>query len=107
VTAAAAVAALFGPTMGLDIGQKFEAKLAARAKKLFGVEGPLERPANEGDVVPRAQATADQRQLLAESLSAEFVARNVSYLGDMISFWPTDVDYTHLMVCSRECGAGL
>ena len=50
----------------------------------------------------REQESAQQRQDLAKGLKAEFVARNVAVSGDMISFWPNDLNYTHLMVCIEQ-----
>jgi hypothetical protein len=89
-----------------DFGAMVEHLLHAQSQKLFGIAKPLERPADAGDVVPRELASADERQLLAKNLKAEFVARNVAYLADMIAFWPDDVNYTHLIICIEQSRAG-
>lgn len=82
-----------------DFGEFVELLLRARSRQVFGFNRPLEASATLADVVPRAEATAQERQLLAGTLKAEFVARNVAFRGDMIAFWPDDLEYTHLIVC--------
>lgn len=86
-----------------DFGAQVEQILKAQSTKLFGVTGPLDSPATIADVVtPRSAAAANQRVKLASGLQAEFVARNVASLGDMISFWPTADAPTHLMICIEQ-----
>ena len=51
--------------------------------------------------MPREDATAADRQLLAHGLSAEFVTRKIGGLADMIAFWPNDIDYSHVIVCNE------
>jgi hypothetical protein len=70
-----------------DLGLTVEELLSAQSNELFGIEKPLSEPADGGDVVPREDATANARQFLAQGLKAQFVARNVAFLGDMIAFW--------------------
>jgi len=89
-----------------DFGAKVQALLEDGAPKLFGVESPLAAPATDADVVARESASANDRQLLAEGLEANFVARNVSTKGDMITFWPNDIEYTHLIVCIEQTRSG-
>lgn len=84
---------------GQDFGEQVETILRGQSNQRFGFDNPLPSSATLVDVVPREQATAQERQLLAGNLRAEFVARNVAFRGDMIAFWPDDVDYTHLIVC--------
>jgi hypothetical protein len=92
--------ALLAPvTFAADFGSTVEHLLHVQEVKLFGIVQPLERSADARDYVPRASATAGQRQLLAKGLKAEFVTRMAGRPGDMISFWPTDMNPTHLMVC--------
>jgi secreted PhoX family phosphatase len=86
----------------LDFGAQIEKTLHGLSRVLFGFRRPLEAPATEADVVPREEATAQQRQLLARGLEAAFVARNVANLGDMIAFWPDDLTYTHLIICIEQ-----
>ena len=92
-----------------DFGQKTEKRLGVQSHKLFGFNKPLKDSATIDDVVPRAEAKAKDRQLLAKNLEAKYVARNVAFRGDMISFWPDDLEYTHLMVCieGRRSDAGV
>ncbi|MCI0517849.1 MAG: PhoX family protein [Woeseiaceae bacterium] len=84
-----------------DFGEEQERLLRAQSNKLFGFSQPIQRSATEADVVAREIATAEDRQFLAGSLRAEYVARNVGYRADMITFWPNDTDYTHLIVCNE------
>jgi len=91
---------------GSDFGAKVQEMLEDGAHKWFGIESPLQGPATDADVVARDVATANDRQLLAEGLEATFVARNVSTKGDMIAFWPNDLEYTHLIVCIEQTRSG-
>jgi secreted PhoX family phosphatase len=84
-----------------DIGMKYEDLLHAQSVKLFGVVQPLRESAYPEDIVPRNEASASDRQLLAKGLKAEFVTRSIGGNGDMITFWPTDTNYTHLIVCNE------
>ena len=79
-----------------DFGEKTEQTLTAQSEKLFGFKNPLARPANPTDYVPRQNASAAQRVLLANGLKAEFVTRNVAVNGDMIALWPNATNPTHL-----------
>ena len=91
---------------GEDFGLTVEELLSSQSNELFGIKKPLNEPADAGDVVPREDATANERQLLAQGLKAQFVARNVAFLGDMIAFWPDDINYTHLIVCIEQERSG-
>ena len=84
-----------------DIGEELEAQLAQRSFELFGFEAPLQASSGQSDVVERESAAAAQRQRLAGELTASFVARNVGFRTGTISFWPDDVNYSHLIVCSE------
>ncbi len=80
-----------------DYGQRDDALLARRAPAHFGFSNPLAAPAT-----PIARAVgqpASDRQTLATGLTATYVARNVATDADMISFWPNNISYTHLLVC--------
>ncbi len=85
-----------------DFGEKTEQTLTAQSEKLFGFKNPLARPANPTDYVPRQNASAAQRVLLANGLKAEFVTRNVAVNGDMIALWPNATNPTHLVVCIEQ-----
>jgi hypothetical protein len=91
---------------GEDFGLTVEELLNAQSNELFGIKRPLSEPADAGDVVPREDATANERQLLAQGLKAQFIARNVAFLGDTIAFWPDDINYTHLIVCIEQERSG-
>jgi secreted PhoX family phosphatase len=91
---------------GEDFGLTVEELLNAQSNELYGIEKPLGMPADAGDVVPREDATANERQLLAQGLKAQFVTRSVASLGDMIAFWPYDINYTHLIVCIEQERSG-
>lgn len=85
----------------MDFGQKVEHQLEAKSMKLFGFNKPLAESATLADVVPRNVANAEDRQLLAKGLKAEFVTRKIGGLADMIAFWPDDVNYSHVIVCNE------
>lgn len=85
-----------------DFGVKVEKRLNARSDKLFGIVEPLAEPADEADYVPREEASAQERILLAKGLKAEFVARNMAMDADMIAFWPNEEAYTHLILCIEQ-----
>jgi hypothetical protein len=53
-----------------DFGLTVEELLSAQSNELFGIKKPLSKPADAGDVVPRGDATANERQLLAQGLKA-------------------------------------
>jgi secreted PhoX family phosphatase len=93
-----APAAMAAPT---DFGEKQEQLLKAQSIQLFGFNQPIESSATAADYVPREEATAGERQLLAHGLTPEFVTRKVGGLADMIAFWPDDLNYTHLIVCNE------
>jgi hypothetical protein len=108
VLAAAVIAGVVSTpvTHAFDFGAWIEENLSSLSEVLFGFGEPLGAPATAADVVPRAAATAQQRQLLAGGLEAVFVARNVASLGDMIAFWPDDLTYTHLIICIEQVRSG-
>jgi hypothetical protein len=85
----------------VDPGLSYEEILSEKSEKLFGFEGPLEQSATDADVIDRNVAKAEDRQLLADGLKAEFVSRAIGGNGDMITFWPNDLRYTHLIVCNE------
>jgi hypothetical protein len=85
-----------------DFGSKVEHLLNAQVQQQFGFGAPTTAADASDNGLTREQESAQQRQDLAKGLSAEFVARNVAVNGDMISFWPNDLNYTHLMVCIEQ-----
>lgn len=91
----------------LDPGAAYEAFLNEESEKLYGFGDPLEASATDADVIDRNVATAMDRQLLADGLEAQFVTRVVGGNGDMIAFWPNDVQYSHLIVCNELGRSGL
>lgn len=99
VCVSVAMVAHAAPAGPADFGEQTETVLRGQSTALFGFNNPLEHSVTLADVVPREDATAQERQLLAGNLVAEFVSRSVGFRGDMISFWPDDLDYTHLIVC--------
>ena len=104
--AVALIAGSIGIATAEDFGLAISQLLFSKSQKLFGFNKPLPSSATTADVVPRELASASQRQLLAGSLGAEFVARNVANLADMIAFWPNDINYTHLIVCIEQGRSG-
>ncbi|MBQ27665.1 MAG: hypothetical protein CMH81_05940 [Nitrospiraceae bacterium] len=90
-----------------DIGLEFERHLTQRSQQLFGILQPLEAPASDAEFVPRAAAIASQRVKLAKGLQAEFVARNIASMGDMITFWPTVDHPSHLLICIEQKRSGV
>ncbi len=84
-----------------DFGARQEQLLHAQSIQLFGFNQPIEASATADDYVPREDASAADRQLLAHGLTSGFVTRKVGGLGDMIAFWPDDVNYSHVIVCNE------
>ncbi|MGH9462391.1 MAG: hypothetical protein ACRD1X_14310 [Vicinamibacteria bacterium] len=103
--AALTVSALYAAAAE-DFGKTTENLLRGKALQLFGFVKPLDASATSADVIAREFASAGDRQFLAHGLQAEFVARNVANLGDMISFWPDDTSATHLIVCIEQGRSG-
>ena len=92
--------------MAADFGATVDSLLARRSKAEFGFGKPT-TAADVGDNgIDRENETAQQRQDLAGGLTASYVARNVAQLADMISFWPDDINYTHLIVCIEQGRSG-
>ena len=85
-----------------DFGSKVEHLLDAQVQQQFGFGQPTTAADAADNGLTREQESAQQRQDLAKGLKAEFVARNVAVNGDMISFWPNDLNYTHLMICIEQ-----
>lgn len=85
-----------------DFGAKVERMLADQSGRLFGFHRPLAAPADASHYVPREAAGADDRVLLAKGLKARFVTRNMAQWGDMMSFWPNENSYSHLIVCIEQ-----
>ncbi|MDN5871513.1 MAG: DUF839 domain-containing protein [Nitrococcus sp.] len=84
-----------------DFGEHRQHLLQAHSWKLFGFGKPLKAPADT-TIDRRPNQPSGERQLLARGLQSEFVARNVAFEGDMIAFWPNDLNYTHLIVCIEQ-----
>jgi hypothetical protein len=85
-----------------DFGARVERLLEAQSEHLFG----FKRPTTAADVgdngLTRDRESAQQRQDLAKGLKAEFVTRKLAVSADMIAFWPSDLKYTHLIVCIEQ-----
>jgi hypothetical protein len=95
-----------GVAMAADFGATIDNLLARRSRVEFGFGKPT-TAADVGDNgIDRENETARQRQDLARGLTARYVARNVAQLADMISFWPDDIHYTHLIVCIEQGRSG-
>ncbi|HEC28561.1 MAG TPA: hypothetical protein ENI65_03105 [Gammaproteobacteria bacterium] len=92
-----------------DFGVKVEHLLNKQSNRLFGIKKPLSTSATNADYVPREQANADQRLLLAKGLKARYVSRNMSFSGDMMTLWPNEKNYSHIIVCieQRRANGGL
>lgn len=86
----------YGP---VDFGAQTQKLLRARSEKLFGFEGPIAEPADDGDYVPREAARARDRVKLAKGLHAHFLSRHGASPSDMIAFWPNPYHYSHLIFC--------
>ncbi|MGH8759428.1 MAG: alkaline phosphatase PhoX [Burkholderiales bacterium] len=95
-----------GAAIAADFGATVDSMLARHSRAEFGFGKPT-TAADVGDNgIARENETAQQRQDLARGLTARYVARNVAQLADMISFWPDDINYTHLIVCIEQGRSG-
>ncbi|MGZ8157821.1 MAG: alkaline phosphatase PhoX, partial [Methylobacter sp.] len=66
--------------------------------KFFGVVKPL--PSSETVSVPRAPGQKPKDLIkLAQGLTAEIVTRKAGNSSDMMAFWPTDTNPTHIVTC--------
>ena len=83
-----------------DFGARVEQRLRNSSMHWFGIQGPLgsSAPPTTGAYRTPAQKASEQ-VLLADSLKAEYVTRNVGDLADMFAFWPSDESPTHLIFC--------
>ena len=89
-----------------DFGEQVDKSLEALSMVEFGFGKPT-TAADVGDNgLARVQEGAQQRQDLAKGLTASFVTRKLATLGDMIAFWPDDIDYTHLITCIEQGRSG-
>lgn len=82
-----------------DFGVLVEKKMKRMSPVLFGFKRPLSRSASEVDYVPRQDASASERVLVAAGLKVEFVTRKTAKHADMMAFWPDEFSYTHLIFC--------
>ncbi len=89
-----------------DFGVTIETMLSEKSLRLFGIEAPLAEPADEGDYVPREEASAGERLLVAEGLSVQFVTRKAAQDADMFAFWPNGTQLTHLIFCIEQGRSG-
>ena len=101
-----AATALLAPAMAddntrsLDFGAKVERLLHAESEKLFGVKRPItaSAPATAGAYRTETQ-TADDQVKLAQGLRVSFLTREAADKTDMLAFWPSDEQATHLISC--------
>lgn len=94
-----------GTAFAQDFGTSQQQLLERRTSTLFGFGTPT---SGVSPAIARAAGQpASARQTLAAGLTATYVARNVASNADMISFWPDDINYTHLMVCIEGGRAAL
>lgn len=91
----------------LDLGELREKILWGLAQAQFGFGQPLLAPASSSTTIAREDAdVAGKRVLLAAGLTARYVSRKVAVFADMIAFWPSDTEYTHLIVCVEQSRSG-
>jgi len=81
-----------------DFGLEAQNLLRAQSFKFFGVVKPL--VASETVSVPRAVGqTAKSLVKVATGLTAEIVTRKAANNSDMMAFWPSDTNPTHIVTC--------
>jgi len=85
-----------------DFGARVEHLLNRKSNKLFGITKPLPAAATEADYIDRESARANQRILLAKGLRAKYVTRSMGVSGDMMVLWPSEKNYTHIIVCIEQ-----
>ena len=87
----------------LDFGLEIEQRLKAHSEKLFGVEQPLEASAPTVPTTYRQPGqTAEDQVALAKGLKVEYLTRNAANNSDMMAFWPSEEDATHLVTCIED-----
>ncbi len=83
-----------------DFGARTEQRLKNSSMHWFGIQGPLGPSASPTTGNYRTpDQPAKEQVLLADSLKAEYVTRNVGNSADMFAFWPSDESPTHLIFC--------
>ena len=83
-----------------DFGARTEQRLKNSSMHWFGIQGPLGPSASPTTGNYRTpDQPAKEQVLLADSLKAEYVTRNVGSSADMFAFWPSDESPTHLIFC--------
>jgi hypothetical protein len=83
-----------------DFGARVEHLLHSQSDRWFGIEKPLPASAapTSGDYRTPQQAAADQ-VALAKGLHASYLTRTAGNHSDMMAFWPSDANATHLITC--------
>ena len=86
-----------------DFGTSVEDLLRANSMYWFGVQGPLaaSAPPTTGAYRKPSQAAGEQ-VLVADSLTVEYLSRNIAHNADQFAFWPTDENPTHQIWCIEE-----
>jgi hypothetical protein len=86
-----------------DYGARVEQRLKNSSMHWFGIQGPLDAsaPATSGAYRTGAQSAKDQ-VLVADSLTVEYVSRDMANNADQFAFWPSDENPTHLIFCIEE-----
>jgi len=86
-----------------DFGARVEQRLKSSSLHWFGVRGPLEAsaPATTGAFRTQTQK-AEEQVLLADSLKAEYLSRQIANNADQFAFWPNDEYPTHQIWCIEE-----
>ncbi|NOU23636.1 MAG: hypothetical protein HOO93_17955, partial [Methyloglobulus sp.] len=81
-----------------DFGLKVQNHLKENAKEYFGFIRPI--GASESVTVPRIPGqTALDLIKLAPGLKASIVTRKAGNSSDMMAFWPSDTNPTHIVTC--------
>ncbi len=90
----------------LDFGQRIEHILQDKSEKLFGVDEPIiDSAAITTGAYRSEQQPATQQLIAAKGLNIEYLTRQAGNKTDMMAFWPSATNATHLISCvegSRE-----
>jgi hypothetical protein len=98
VTLAISLTVSDAATAADDFGMKVQHQLEIHAKKYFGIISPLHD--SESVTVLRApMQSASDLIKVAHGLNARIVTRKVAHSSDMMAFWPSDTNPTHIVSC--------
>jgi hypothetical protein len=89
-----------GPVLAADFGELMQKQLESGSSRLFGFTKPIAASATQPSGYARAPGQpASAQVLVAQGLKVSYLTRNTAQNTDMMAFWPTDTQPSHLITC--------